>query len=159
MKAMALCLGLLLAFPASAHSVEESACGGSTLPVARMAHSEKMCRAFSRALAALPAATGAEARALLTPENLALMATMTAAWVGSQGVPVVGQAVDAALLALGVTLLVGQTAELAQCLWLFVNHARLARSPEVVINEERAIGYFEELLLEFKISGRIVVRP
>jgi len=57
----------------------------------------------------LPGAMTQEARVLLTPETLALMGTLTAAWVGSQGVPIVGQAVDAALLSLGVTLLISDS--------------------------------------------------
>ncbi|WNG23865.1 hypothetical protein F0U62_07365 [Cystobacter fuscus] len=128
MKAIACCLCLLLAFSASANPVEDAVCHKSALPVARMESPEKFCRSFSRALASLPATTAKEVQALLTPENLALMGTLSAAWMGSQGVPVLGEAVDAALLALGVTLLVGQVGELAHAVWLFVNHTRLART-------------------------------
>ena len=112
MKGLALCLTLLLAFSASANSVEDALYRTTSLPVTRMDNSEKLCRSFSRALAALPATMTDDARALLTPANLTLMGTMTAAWLGSQGVPVVGELVDAALLALSVTLLAGQAAEL-----------------------------------------------
>jgi hypothetical protein len=69
-----------------------------------------------------------EAHALLTPENLALMTGMTAAWVGSQGIPVVGQAVDSALLALGITLLAAQSAALADSLWRYADLSTSARS-------------------------------
>jgi hypothetical protein len=64
----------------------------------------------------------------LTPENLAAMAAMTAVWVGTQGIPVVGQAVDAALLALGVTLLSVQAISLTDSLWSYVNLSLRARS-------------------------------
>jgi hypothetical protein len=92
-----------------------------------MENPEKLCRSFSRALAKLPATMTDDAKALLTPENLALMGTLTAAWIGSQGVPVVGEVVDAALLVLGVTLLAGQAVELTQFLWTYVNRATTAR--------------------------------
>jgi hypothetical protein len=128
MKGVAFCLCLLLAVPAAANSLDEALCRTTSLPVARMEDSEKLCRSFARSLAALPEAMTQEARNLLTPENIAVMAAMTAAWVGTQGVPVVGQAVDAALLALGVTLLVAQTGELVDALWAYVNRAIAARS-------------------------------
>lgn len=128
MKGVALCLCLLFAFSASANSIEEALCRTISEPVARMAHEEKLCRSFSRALAALPAAVTDDAKALLTPENLTLMGTMTAAWLGSQGVPIVGQVVDGALLVLGVALLASQAADLTHYLWIYVNRARAARS-------------------------------
>jgi hypothetical protein len=93
-----------------------------------MDSSEKLCRSFVQALATLPTAMTQEARVLLTPESLAVMGTLTAAWVGSQGVPIVGQAVDAALLSLGVTLLISETGVLGDCLWRYVNLATAARS-------------------------------
>jgi hypothetical protein len=93
-----------------------------------MEKEEKLCRSFSRALARLPATMTEDARVLLTPENLALMGTLTTVWLGSQGVPIAGQVVDAALLALGVTLLAGQAVDLTHFLWTFVNRAELARS-------------------------------
>lgn len=127
MKGIAFCLCLLLAVPAVANSLDDALCRTTSLPVARMAHSEKLCRSFARALTELPAAMTHEAQALLTPENLAAMGALTAAWVGTQGVPVVGQAVDAALLALGVTLLIAQTGDLADGLWRYVNLATAAR--------------------------------
>ncbi|WP_257455012.1 hypothetical protein [Archangium lipolyticum] len=127
MKGLAFCLTLLLAFSASANSLEDALCRTTSLSVARMENSEKLCRSFSRALAKLPATMTDDAKALLTPENLALMGTLTVAWIGSQGVPVVGEVVDAALLALGVTLLAGQAVELTQFLWTYVNRAMTAR--------------------------------
>ncbi len=112
MKGIAVCLYLLLSLPAAANSLGDALCRTTSLPVARMDSSEKLCRSFAHALTVLPAETTHEARALLTPETLAVMGTLTAAWMGSQGVPVVGEAVDAALLALGTTLLVAETGEL-----------------------------------------------
>jgi len=58
---------------------------------------------------------------MLTPESIAAMTAASAAWMGSQGIPVVGQAVDAGLLVLGVVLLAAQTAELTDALWAYVN--------------------------------------
>lgn len=128
MKGIAFCLCLLLAVPAAANSVDAALCRTTSLPVARMDSSEKLCRSFARALTVLPGAMTQEARVLLTPETLTLMGTLTAAWVGSQGVPIVGQAVDAALLSLGVTLLISETGVLGECLWRYVNLAKGARS-------------------------------
>jgi len=128
MKGIAFCLSLLLAFSASANSIEEAVCRTTSLPVARMDNSEKLCRSFSRAMAALPEAMRDDARAVLTPENLALMVTLTATWLGTQGVPVVGEVVDATLLVLGISLLSAQSVELTQFLWTYVNRATTARS-------------------------------
>lgn len=128
MKRLALCLCLLFAFSASANSVEDALCRTTSEPVVRMVHEEKLCRSFSRALALLPATMTDDAKALLTPENLTLMGTMTAAWLGSQGVPIVGEVVDGALLILGVALLASQAADLTHYLWTYVNRARTARS-------------------------------
>jgi hypothetical protein len=128
MRLLACCLGLLLAAPASANSFVDAMCGQASVQVVQMAAPEKLCRSFALALPKLPTAVSEDARELLTPENLAAMVALTAAWVGTQGVPVVGQAVDAALLALGVTLLMIQAAEIAESLWKYANHAREART-------------------------------
>nr|WP_309890796.1 hypothetical protein [Archangium sp.] len=69
-----------------------------------------------------------EVRAMLTPESIAAMMSLSAAWLGSQGVPVVGQAVDVALVVFGVTMLAAQAADLKAALWAYVNHAKAARS-------------------------------
>ncbi|WNG34988.1 hypothetical protein F0U61_16025 [Archangium violaceum] len=127
MKLLLVCLGLLLASSADASSLEESLCGSASAPVARMAASQKLCLGFVLGLQGVPQTMAGEAQALLTPENLATMTSLTAIWFGSQGVPVVGQAVDAALLTLGVGLLAVQTAELSQDLWLYANLATGAR--------------------------------
>lgn len=128
MKGIALCLSLLFASSAWATSAEESLCGRPSVPVVRMEKQEKFCRSFSRAMAALPEAMAADTRALLSPENIAVMGLLTATWLGSQGVPVVGQAVDAALFTLGVALLMGQAVDLTHLLWTYVNHSTAARS-------------------------------
>jgi hypothetical protein len=128
MKGLALCLCLLFASSAAANSVDDALCRTTSAPVARMVHEEKLCRSFARALSMLPATMTDDAKALLTPENLTLMGTMTAAWLGSQGVPIVGQIVDGALLVLGVALLASQAADLSHYLWTYVNRSRTARS-------------------------------
>ena len=128
MRLIALCLGLLLATPAVANSIEEALCGPASTPVVRMAGSEKLCRAFVRSYSELPAATHAELSALLTPENLATMMALTSVWLGSQGVPVVGEAVNLALVTLGVVLVAVQAREVTQALWTFANRALTART-------------------------------
>lgn len=130
MRTIAVLAALLIAAPASANSIEEALCRAASIPVERMESSEKLCRSFARALHQLPAATAKEASVLLSPENLALMTAMMAAWIGSQGIPIVGQAVDAALLAFGVVMLAAQSAEIAQSLWEFANKTRDARTYE-----------------------------
>jgi hypothetical protein len=59
---------------------------------------------------------------------MALMVGMTGAWVGTQGIPVVGQAVDATVLTLGVVLLTAQSAALTDALWQYANLTTNARS-------------------------------
>jgi hypothetical protein len=93
-----------------------------------MAGSEKLCRSFALALADVPEAMSEEVRAMLTPESLAAMMTLSTVWLGSQGVPVAGQVVDGALVVLGVALLASQAAELTDALWGFANRATGARS-------------------------------
>ena len=129
MRTLPLLLILLLSTPVWAHSIEYAACRAPSTPVQQMESAEKFCRSFARALHKLPQATTDEARALLSPESLALMTAMTAAWVGTQGVPIVGQAVDAALMAAGVILLTAQSAALANTLWQYAHLTSTARSP------------------------------
>ncbi|WP_309895502.1 restriction endonuclease fold toxin-2 domain-containing protein [Archangium sp.] len=121
-------LSLWLAAPAFANPLEGMLCETTPVAVTRMEGSEKLCRSFALALAGVPGAMSEEIRAMLTPESLAAMMTLSAAWLGSQGVPVVGQAVDGALVVLGVVLLAAQSAELSQALWTYVNLATAARS-------------------------------
>jgi hypothetical protein len=162
MKGIAFCLCLLLAVPAAANSLDDALCRTTSLPVARMEQSEKMCRSFARALTELPAAMTQEARALLTPENLAAMGALTAAWLGTQGVPVVGQAVDAAILALGVTLLIGQTGELVDGLWRYVNLVTAARSmadlDEAATHLARALSMVGINIVAFILTKKAVTK-
>ena len=130
MRFLALCLGLLLATPATASSVEDALCGPASAPVARMAGSEKLCRASVRSFSELPAATHGELGALLTPENLATMTALSSVWLGTQGGPVVGEAVDLALVTLGVVLVAVQAREVTQALWTFANRAVTARTDD-----------------------------
>jgi hypothetical protein len=128
MRVLLCCLGLLFAAPASANSLVDALCGAPSTGVLQMPASEKLCRSFALALPRLPAALSADAQAMLTPENIATMVALTGAWLGTQGIPIVGQAVDAALLALGVTLLALQSAEVIDSLWKYANQARAART-------------------------------
>ncbi len=128
MKVLILLMCLGLALPASANTLEDSLCKMASSPVTQMAHSEKLCRSFVLALGQVPAAATAEVQALLTPENLATMVALSTAWLGTQGVPVIGQAVDATLLTLGVVLLAAQAADLSRALWAYANLSIGARS-------------------------------
>jgi hypothetical protein len=120
MRIILCCLGLLFAAPAFANSMENGLCPKAS-SFSKMETSEKLCRSFIRALGKLPAETTREARAMLSPESLAIMGGATAAWLGSQGIPVVGQAVDAAFLALGVIALASQAAVVTDGLWNYGN--------------------------------------
>ena len=128
LKAFICFIGLWLAAPAFASSLEGALCNTTRAPVAQMEGSEKLCRSFALALADVPEAMSEEVRAMLTPESIAAMMSLNAAWLGSQGVPVVGQAVDVALVVFGVAMLAAQAADLKAALWAYVNHARAARS-------------------------------
>jgi hypothetical protein len=122
------CLGIMLTTPALANSIEEGLCHARPQLVAQMSGPEKLCRSFVRALGKLPVEATREVQALLTPESLAAMGTLTAAWLGAQGVPVVGQIVDAAILSLGVIALTAQAGVIADALWAYANRASGARS-------------------------------
>ena len=128
MRTLVLLCALLLAASASANSLETAFCHELSTPVDQMVASEKFCRSFARALHKLPETTTDEFRALLSPENIALMSAMTATWAGTQGIPVVGQAVDAAVLALGIILLTAQSAALADAVWRYADQTSTARS-------------------------------
>ncbi|WP_257452687.1 restriction endonuclease fold toxin-2 domain-containing protein [Archangium lipolyticum] len=123
MRIILCCLCLLFAAPAFANSVEDGLCHARPQPIETMEKSEKLCRAFIRALGRMPDEAMREVQAMLSPESLALMGTMTTAWIGSQGIPVLGQAVDVALLALGVVMAAAQTAAVKDSLWHYVNSA------------------------------------
>ena len=123
MRAILCCLGLLFAVPAFASPAEDGLCHARPQSVDKMEKSEKLCRAFVRALAKLPGEAMKEAEMMLSPESLAVLGTMTTAWLGSQGIPVVGQTVDAALLALGVIMAAAQTAVVKDSLWNYVKYA------------------------------------
>ncbi len=132
-----------------------------------MEKSEKLCRAFVRALEKLPGETMKEVQVMLSPESLALVGTMTAAWVGTQGIPVLGQAVDVALLTLGVVMAAAQTAAVKDSLWNYVKYAtdasdeagldmaamHLARAVSVV-----GVSVVTFLLMK-KVPGKVQKRP
>ena len=130
MKALLLCLSLGFASAAGAHPIEKAVCRTTEGAVSHMALSEKVCRSFALALVELPNATAHEAQAVLTPENLATMSALTTMWAASQGVPVVGEAVDAALATLGIILLAAQAVDLAHALWDYAKIVATAQRPE-----------------------------
>ena len=132
MKAVLCCLTLLVAVPASATLMEDSLCRmqAGPVPVEQMVKSEKLCRAFVRSLGELPGETMKEVEALLSPESMAALGAITAAWVGTQGVPVVGQVVDAALLVVGVAMAAAQTAAVKDSVWKYVKYATEATHEE-----------------------------
>ena len=137
MRALICCAALLFALPASANSLERWVCQPAAtvgkqvaIAVKDMATSEKLCRAFVRALDTLPEEALAQAGAMLAPESIEAMVALSTVWAVSQGVPGVGQAVDAALAVLSVVLLAVQAAELVEALWQFAKGAHGAQTQE-----------------------------
>jgi hypothetical protein len=167
MRIILCCLGLLFAAPAFANPVENGLCHARPQPVETMEKSEKLCRAFVRAMGRMPGETMTEVQAMLSPESLALMGTMTTAWLGSQGIPVLGQAVDVALLALGVAMAAAQTATVKDSLWHYVNSATQARDEAgldtAATHLARAVATVGVSVVTFilmkKVSGNVQKRP
>lgn len=163
MRIVALCLGLFIAWPAAANSARDEFCGPVVVPVAQMPGGEKLCRASVLALSEIPDAGAAELRALLTPENLATMTALTSVWLGTQGVPVVGEAVDLALVSLGVVLLSVQASEVSRALWMFANRAFTARTDTDLKDAASALAWAVSkvgvnvvaLVLTKKLAGRV----
>jgi len=132
-----------------------------------MEGSEKLCRAFVRAMGKLPGETMKEVQAMLSPESLALMGTMTTAWVGSQGIPVLGQTVDVALLTLGVAMAAAQTAAVKDSLWNYVRYASEARDEAgldtAATHLARAVSTVGVSVVTFilmkKVSGKAQKQP
>jgi hypothetical protein len=161
------CITLGLASPALANSLPDALCGMASGSVAQMATSEKLCRSFALGLAEVPNATLQEAQALLTPENLAAMSTLTGIWLASQGVPVVGEAVDAALATLGIILLAAQVADLSNALWRYASLATTARSLDELkaasVHLARAVALVGVNVVTFiltaKVSSRVRRQP
>jgi hypothetical protein len=85
---------------------------------------------------------------------------MMVAWVGTQGIPIVGQAVDAALLALGVIMIAAQSAELAQSVWKYANMTQSARRhsdlDEATSHLARAIAIGGVNVVAFILTKRAV---
>lgn len=167
MRNFFLCLILWFAVPAWANSLEETMCSRAPDSVAELASSQKLCHSFVMALQKVPGAMTAEVLALLTPENLAVMGTLTSVWIGSQGIPAVGQAVDAALLTLGVILLASQAAELSKALW---EYARRSVGAQTQNDLEAAADHLAHaisvagvnvvaLVLTKKVAGRVKRSP
>ncbi len=166
MRILLCCLGLLFAAPAFANSMEDGLCPKAP-SFAEMEMTEKLCRSFIQALGMLPAETTKEVRVMLSPESLAVISSVTAAWLGSQGIPIVGQAVDASLLALGVIALSSQTAVVTDSVWKYVQYASEARDPgglEIAATHlSRAMATVGVNVVTFilmrKVAGKIETRP
>ncbi|HEX8434482.1 restriction endonuclease fold toxin-2 domain-containing protein [Archangium sp.] len=167
MRIILCCLGLLFAAPALANPVEDGLCHARPQPVEAMEKSEKLCRAFVRALGKLPGETMKEVQGMLSPESLALMGTMTTAWLGTQGIPVLGQTVDAALLTLGVVMAAAQTAAVKDSLWNYVRSAAGARDEAgldtAATHLARAVAVVGVSVVTFllmkKVPGKVQKRP
>ncbi|WP_146210212.1 restriction endonuclease fold toxin-2 domain-containing protein [Vitiosangium sp. GDMCC 1.1324] len=125
-----------------------------------MPGSEKLCRASIRSISELPASSSAELRALLTPENLATMTALTSVWLGTQGVPVAGEAVDAALVSLGVVLVAIQAREVSNSLWMFANRALTARTDDdlkaAALSLSQAISKVGVNVVAFVLTKKVV---
>ena len=132
-----------------------------------MEKSEKLCRAFVRAMRRLPGETMKEVQAMVSPESLTLVGTLTTAWLGSQGIPVLGQTVDAALLALGVTMAAAQTAAVKDSLWNYARYASEARDEAgldtAAAHLARAVATVGVSVVTFilmkKVSGKAQKQP
>jgi hypothetical protein len=167
MRSLVLCLSLWFAVPAWANAIEDTVCERAPESVAEMANSQKLCRSFVMALEKVPGAMTGEVLALLTPESLKAMGTLTSAWIVSQGVPAVGQAVDAALLTLGLVLMAAQAAELSNALWEYAKKSLGARKQEdleaAAEHLSRAIALagvnVVTLILTKKVAGRLKRNP
>jgi restriction endonuclease fold toxin 2 of polymorphic toxin system len=167
MRIILCCLGLLFAAPAFANSVEDGLCQARPQPVEKMEKSEKLCRAFVRAMGKVPGETMKEVQAMVSPESLTLMGTMTTAWLGSQGIPVLGQTVDATLLTLGVAMAAAQTAAVKESLWNYVHYASAARDESgldtAATHLARAVTTVGVSVVTFilmkKVSGKIQKQP
>lgn len=104
---------------------------------------------------------------MLSPESLTVMAGMTAAWLGAQGVPIVAQAVDAALLSLGVIALASQAAMVTDSIWRYVQYASQAQDDSglgmAATHLARAMATVGVNVVTFiltkKIAGKIEARP
>jgi hypothetical protein len=127
-----------------------------------MADSEKLCRSFALGLAEVPNATLQEAQALLTPENLAAMSSLTGIWLASQGVPVVGEAVDAALATLGIILLTAQVSDLSNALWQYTRIATTAQRQDDLkaasVHLARAIALVGVNIVTFILTTKVSSR-
>jgi restriction endonuclease fold toxin 2 of polymorphic toxin system len=162
-----LCLGLLFAAPAFASTLENGLCHATPQPVAAMEKQEKLCRAFVRAMGRMPGEAMNEVQAMLSPESVALLGTMTTVWLGSQGIPVLGQAVDVALLSLGVMMAAAQTATVKESLWHYVNSANQARDEAgldtAATHLARAMATVGVSVVTFilmkKVSGHVQKQP
>jgi hypothetical protein len=159
-------LGLLFAAPAFANSMEDGLCPKAS-SFAEMEMSERLCRSFILALQKLPAETTKEVQAMLSPESLAVMGGVTATWLGTQGIPVVGQAVDAAFLSLGVIALASQTTVVTDAVWKYVKYASEARDDSelelAATHLARAMATVGVNVVTFiltkKVAGKIETRP
>lgn len=167
MRSILFCLVLWSAAPVRANSLENTVCAKGPASVQEMAGSQKLCRSFVMALEKTPGAMTEEVRAVLTPENLAFMVTLTSVWMGSQGVPAVGQAVDAALLTLGVVLLAAQAADLSNALWQYTHKTLGAQTRAELEAAAKHLAHAIALagvnvvtfILTKKVAGRVKRAP
>ncbi len=95
---------------------------GMVRVVAAMSNAEKLGEAMRRALPLLPADVAAQVSAMLTPEALATMATITAVW-GVSHFFGVGEVADAILLVAGAAILGTSAVDVARDLLGFVQNA------------------------------------
>lgn len=162
MRTILCCLGFLFATPAFSNSIEDDLCPKAP-SFSEMQMPERLCRSFIRALEKMPAETTKEVHAMLSPESLAIMAGVTAAWVGSQGIPIVGQAVDAALLVMGVIALASQTAVVTDSLWNYVKYASEARDDNgletAATHLARAMATVGVSVVTFILTKKVAGKP
>ncbi|QCI98380.1 hypothetical protein [Agrobacterium larrymoorei] len=119
--------------------------------VSAMSSVEKTQAAMLRAIPKLPADTGAALRAMLTPQNLSIMAGIIVLWAGSHLVGI-GAIVDLILLGAGAIVLGWSVFEGAEELYTFAKTAVSAKSDRDI---EQAADHFAKAIL---ILGLAVIQ-
>lgn len=111
--------------------------------VAAMSSTDKIGDAMLRAVPKLPGETGAALKAILTPQNLAIMAGVIVVWAGSHVVGI-GAIVDVILLGAGVIALGWSVFDGAEELYSF---AKIAVSAKSETDLETASDHFAKAVL------------
>lgn len=117
---------------------------------------ERVVLALERSLRYAPGALQERLRALLSTQNLIVLAAILGAWLGAQFIPVVGELADLLLSVLGYMQLLGDAANIAGA----VKQAIEARTSEQLEDAAKNLGqaYSETLIdtLEMLLLSRVM---